>query len=181
MALDRGYEIIHPEKFSLEEQIRIFSEAAAVVGEHGSGMHSTLFSSPGTVVGCLGFWNAVQLHIGYLMGHQNVYVTRNCKWPTPENNQYRIECTEEDLKSFFEKVDSLIQWPYRNPTGPVAGFPHKKNGACLSRPRSVSCGPVTGRKTCPQLDGAASVGAASVAAEVFLWCLCLWWCFLPLS
>jgi len=109
MALERGYEIIHPEKFSLEEQIQIFSEAAAVVGEHGSGMHSTLFSGPGTVVGCLGFWNAVQLHIGYLMGHQNVYVTRNCKWPTPENNQYRIECTEEDLKSFFEKVDSLIQ------------------------------------------------------------------------
>ncbi|GAN69109.1 hypothetical protein AOR01nite_11030 [Acetobacter orleanensis] len=108
LALQRGYEIIQPEKLSLEEQIQVFSEAAAVVGEHGSGMHSTLFSAPGTVVGCLGFWNAVQLHIGYLMGHQNVYVTKNCKWPTPERNEYVMDCTPDELNSFLEKVDSLI-------------------------------------------------------------------------
>lgn len=108
LAIQRGYEIIQPEKFSLEEQIQIFSEAVAVVGEHGSGMHSTLFSAPGTVVGCLGFWNAVQLHIGFLMGHQNVYVTKDCKWPTAERNTFILDCSPEDLESFLEKVDSLI-------------------------------------------------------------------------
>lgn len=108
LAFQRGYEVIQPEKLSLEEQIRTFSEAVAIVGEHGSGMHSTLFSAPGTVVGCLGFWNAVQLHIGYLMGHQNVYVTKNCRWPTAERNEFVLDCTPSDLESFLEKVDSLI-------------------------------------------------------------------------
>lgn len=108
MAAERGYEIIHPEKLSLEEQIEIFSDAAAVIGEHGSGMHSTLFSGPDTVVGCLGFWNAVQLNIGYLMGHQNVYVTKGCAWPTPEKNEFLVGCSEEDLQAFLQKIDALI-------------------------------------------------------------------------
>lgn len=104
---ERGYEIILPEKLSLEDQIAIFTQASMIVGEHGSGMHSAVFSSPDTVIGCLGFWNAVQLHIGYLMGHQNVYLTTGCEWPTPDKNEFQIGCTEEDLNSFFDKMAEL--------------------------------------------------------------------------
>ena len=107
MGLDFGYEIIRPEETSIPEQIRLFSEARVVVGEHGSGMHNAVFSGPGTVVGCLGFWNSVQLHIGYLMGHTNVYLTRGCGWPTAERNEFLLGMSVDDIHSFFEKIENI--------------------------------------------------------------------------
>ena len=106
-AVQRGYEIIRPEELSLEEQVKVFSEAAIIIGEHGSGMHNALFAGKGTVVGCLGFWNAVQLHIGYLMEHHNVYLTKGCQWPTPDRNEFWIDCSDADLMSFLDKTEAI--------------------------------------------------------------------------
>lgn len=107
-ALKRGYEIIHPEQIPILEQAKIFSEAKVVIGEHGSGMHNAVFSDQGTIVGCLGFWNAVQLHIGFVMEHQNVYLTKGCKWPDEHTNEYCIDCSEADIISFFGKIQLLL-------------------------------------------------------------------------
>lgn len=111
MGCEFGYEIIRPEETSITDQIRLFSEARAVVGEHGSGMHNSVFSQSGTVIGCLGFWNSVQLRLGELMGHRNVYLTRGCKWPTPEQNEYLLGMSVEDLRSFFGKIEEILATP----------------------------------------------------------------------
>ncbi|OUJ15148.1 DUF563 domain-containing protein [Acetobacter sp. DsW_063] len=107
IARERGYQIVRPEELSIPEQIDVFSRSSVVIGEHGSGMHSAVFCGKGTVVGCIGFWNAVQLHIGYLMEHRNVYLTKGCLWPTPERNEYVIDVMIEDLVSFFDKIDAM--------------------------------------------------------------------------
>ena len=51
----RGYRIVHPQFLTLCQQIRLFSEAEAIAGCEGSGLHNVLFAErPGTlrVLGC---------------------------------------------------------------------------------------------------------------------------------
>lgn len=48
--LERGYEIISPENYSVAEQARLFSEASRVAGPHGAGLTNLLFCQPGTTV-----------------------------------------------------------------------------------------------------------------------------------
>ncbi|MGI8424385.1 MAG: glycosyltransferase 61 family protein [Chloroflexota bacterium] len=39
-----GFEVVHAERLTFAEQIRLFSEAAVVIGPHGSGMTNVLFA-----------------------------------------------------------------------------------------------------------------------------------------
>jgi capsular polysaccharide biosynthesis protein len=75
-----GLEILHPERLSLPEQVRLFGEANLLVGEYGSALHGSLFSAPGTTVcnlrGSLdhpgfiqsGFGQALRQPTGYVFG-----------------------------------------------------------------------------------------------------------------
>jgi capsular polysaccharide biosynthesis protein len=49
-VLSRGFEIVYPETLSLQEQARVFSQAACVIGPSGSGMLNCMFSKEGTRV-----------------------------------------------------------------------------------------------------------------------------------
>ena len=44
-----GFEIIRPENYPFEEQVKIFTESSIVIGEDGSAMHNSIFSQPGTI------------------------------------------------------------------------------------------------------------------------------------
>src|ERR1700686_1078449 len=46
-AAEHGFELIRPEQYTHEEQIRMFSAASVLVGEYGSGMHNSVFLPPG--------------------------------------------------------------------------------------------------------------------------------------
>lgn len=48
--LDRGYEPLLPEKYSVAEQATLFSEATHVAGPHGAGLTNISFCLPGTKV-----------------------------------------------------------------------------------------------------------------------------------
>jgi len=50
IAAAAGYEIVSPETLAIPEQIALFASATQVIGEYGSGLHSSVFSPPGTVV-----------------------------------------------------------------------------------------------------------------------------------
>lgn len=45
---DNGFEVVHPERMSVAEQVAVFSEAAVVAGESGAGMANVGFCDPGT-------------------------------------------------------------------------------------------------------------------------------------
>ena len=46
LAVSAGYEVVRPETLSLEDQIALFRDARSVIGEYGSGLHSTVFGAP---------------------------------------------------------------------------------------------------------------------------------------
>lgn len=46
----RGFEVVTPASLSFTEQIRLFRNAAIVVGPHGAGMTNIVFCDPGTIV-----------------------------------------------------------------------------------------------------------------------------------
>ena len=48
-ARKMGFEVIRPEDYPFEEQVRIFNESSIVIGEDGSAMHNSIFSQAGTV------------------------------------------------------------------------------------------------------------------------------------
>lgn len=50
IAQDSGYELIYPETMEMIDQARTFSSARRIVGEYGSAMHWSMFSSPGTFI-----------------------------------------------------------------------------------------------------------------------------------
>jgi hypothetical protein len=113
MAAERGYLVATPETMFIADQIKLFASASTVIGEHGSGMHSAVFCGAGTVVGCIGFWNSIQLQIGYAFGHQNVYLTRGCIWATEKNDVFDLAVSETDLEKFFNQI-SEMNFPHQS-------------------------------------------------------------------
>lgn len=59
-----GFEVIHPHLFNLNEKVKIFREAAIIVGPGSSGFTNILFCSPGAKV--LVFMNFQRTFDGYL-------------------------------------------------------------------------------------------------------------------
>jgi len=57
---ERGFEIIHAEKLSLTEQIRLFSQAQIIAGAHGAGIMNQLFAPQGTDI--IEFFNPLFWH-----------------------------------------------------------------------------------------------------------------------
>ncbi|CAI9122192.1 glycosyltransferase family 61 protein [Brytella acorum] len=48
-----GYQVFSPETMSLDEQIEIFSTAASIAGEYGSGLHNSIFAPEHAVITAL--------------------------------------------------------------------------------------------------------------------------------
>ena len=83
LALEAGFQIVHPEQLSLVEQMQLFAQAKQIVGEYGSNLHNSIFSQAGTVVCALrgaaphpGFSQSGLGHIldqptGYVFGETN--------------------------------------------------------------------------------------------------------------
>lgn len=72
-----GAEPVHVEELPWRDQIATFRDAALLIGQWGSAMHSALFSAPGTRVAVVGALNPVQSHIGALRRHDNAYLSRD--------------------------------------------------------------------------------------------------------
>ena len=59
-----GFELVAPDKLSIEDEIRLFREAKIVVGAEGAGLYNCCFMSPGSHVVCL----ADQDYVMYIVG-----------------------------------------------------------------------------------------------------------------
>jgi hypothetical protein len=72
-----GFEIIHPEEISLPDQVRLFSNAAVIVGPAGSGLYNAIFSRPGTrrlILAPPQFYSRNDMLLGALTGVPPIYV-----------------------------------------------------------------------------------------------------------
>lgn len=74
IAVDHGYSELYPEKLPLTKQIAIFSNARSLVGEYGSALHNSAFSSRKPFVVSLNWVNLVQQAIGLARGQRNIFL-----------------------------------------------------------------------------------------------------------
>ncbi|WP_428395500.1 glycosyltransferase family 61 protein [Lichenicoccus sp.] len=106
LAAARGYEVVRPEALTFTEQFALFAGARRIVGEAGSGMHTALVSEAGTIVASLGMTNPIQLRIGELCGHRNVFMNRIRVW-----DDAGVQCSEvahADSRSLFDQLDERL-------------------------------------------------------------------------
>ena len=68
-----GATIAHPERLARADQIKLFNDAAAIVGLYGSALHTSLLSSAGLKMGVVGALNSSQSHIANLRDHRLAY------------------------------------------------------------------------------------------------------------
>lgn len=73
----RGFRIVHPERETAAEQVRLFASASWIAGPVGSALYSAIFSAPGTrriVLAPDRFHPAVDRLIGRKLGSHPVYM-----------------------------------------------------------------------------------------------------------
>jgi O-antigen biosynthesis protein WbqL len=71
---DAGLEIIHPQELDLGEQIKVFSQAALIVGQYSSALHNALFAPAGATVIALNRVNWYQSMIARLRRHRLAFI-----------------------------------------------------------------------------------------------------------
>lgn len=91
------FAVVPAETFPWPTQIGIFRNARIIVGEFGSGLHTAIFSRPGTIVGSLGIRSLAQTMIGAVRQQHNAYL--RIEWD--EDNTCVID---EDIFRKFMKV-----------------------------------------------------------------------------
>ena len=80
MAVAEGFVPVYPEELPLLQQFAVFAGAREIIGEYGAGLHTAVFSRPGTVICALrgngihpgfgqsGIAEALGHHLGYVIG-----------------------------------------------------------------------------------------------------------------
>ena len=100
-AVALGFEIICPEELSVAAQYDLFADAGAIVGEFGSGLHNSLFSAPGIVIGSVGCINSIQHRVAALMSQNILYAIPQSLGQDERGAQaFRIE---------HDKIDNLLR------------------------------------------------------------------------
>ncbi|MDE2514449.1 MAG: glycosyltransferase family 61 protein [Rhodospirillales bacterium] len=111
IAAARGFEIVAPESLPFAEQVALFRGARIVAGEYGSGMHNTIFSAPGTVVGMVGWWSHIQTHLLAACGQSGLFMSRITEQQGHDGSPYRFSAAVDDLEALFDRVEAAAEAP----------------------------------------------------------------------
>ena len=106
MALERGFELLVPEDYSLPEQIRLMAETAVQIGEHGSAQHASIYSPFGTIVGSVNPVTPMQVLLGRLSHDRNVLLLPDNMW-RDERGNLNFSCSQDRLDAFFANIALL--------------------------------------------------------------------------
>ncbi len=107
MAAERGFEIVQPEDLGFLDQVDLFCSSDCILGEHGSGMHATVFAHPGTIVATIGAWNAHQFQIAAAFNHRMICMNRLQMVSDGGAKPKRFTARESDLQELFAVIDII--------------------------------------------------------------------------
>ncbi len=105
-ASRHGFTVLQPERLSFRAQISLFAKARVIVGEYGSGLHSALFSPPGTIVGQVCMPNAIQSRIAGLCGQRLAYLFPDTQERDAEGVE-QISVAETLIEDFLAAISSM--------------------------------------------------------------------------
>lgn len=99
VLMSRGFSVVHPEKLSFEEQVRIFAAAEVVVGLTGAAFNNMMFMHSGCPVVEFRLENDnTNLHyFSYASAHELPYYYISCKG----------DATDRTFANFFVDIDLL--------------------------------------------------------------------------
>lgn len=100
-----GFEVIHPEKLSLPDQAKIFSQAAIICGSHGAAHTNMIFAHEsaliieifGGVIGFRTYYASLAIALGM------TYKVLMSRSEDPSCNPKEIFLSELDLRNFFKE------------------------------------------------------------------------------
>lgn len=100
----RGFDVVHPEELSLDEQMRLMRGARVLLGVDGSGLHASAFTRPGTPVIVVGnrdrhLGNLTQRAIDGALGNPEAV----CVWQGVSQESQDI-----DLDDHARKLDAAL-------------------------------------------------------------------------
>jgi len=101
-----GYELVFPETFSIADQVKMFNDAAVVIGEFGSALHNSIFCGPDTIIGAAGFFNDVQLRLCALTDQISIYLV-----PEEEasiKGVIHYSCRPDRMIDFFDAIEAQL-------------------------------------------------------------------------
>jgi capsular polysaccharide biosynthesis protein len=100
-----GVEIVVPSKYSITEQIEIFTNAKLVIGPHGAGLTNVVFCQPGAtlyeIMGDRGI-NSSIAHLAHLTGLNYWAEAFPCRSPEGKNGEW-----DADLQDVIKTVQKL--------------------------------------------------------------------------
>jgi capsular polysaccharide biosynthesis protein len=105
MATAAKFNLISPERLSLLEQLRLFTGAREIMGEYGSALHGSMFSSEGTVVCALrgtgGHPGFIQSGMAIALGQPTGYVFGQVQEGDPN---FSFEISEDEVTNVIRLV-----------------------------------------------------------------------------
>ncbi len=112
-----GFQVIHPQEYSIEDQHKIFSEAQCIAAEYSSALHNSLFASPGTHVIALNRINHYQSMISRLRSQPLAFIPpadgfmRDWRHQHPDwrGNDDRVARFEIDCGKLKDSVLQLME------------------------------------------------------------------------
>lgn len=104
LAIEKGFQVVQPEHYSLFAQSRIFEKAKIIIGIDGSALHSIIYcKSPALLIVLMGKKRANLWHAGVceIMGHSIHYIQSEKK-----EDSYHINSAE--FKKILIKTDTFV-------------------------------------------------------------------------
>lgn len=109
IASKKGYEIIRPELLSIDEQVKLMSETACQIGEHGSAQHASVYNGFGhMVVGTISPLTEVQCNLGRIYNDLNIICYANEHYYDENHNLY-YDIDRNVINNFFDVVEHALQ------------------------------------------------------------------------
>jgi capsular polysaccharide biosynthesis protein len=103
-ARRRGYTVIQPERLTIREQAALFAGASHVIGEFGSGLHTTVFGPAGQRVGYIRCPSPIQFRISALRRQPGIAFIPE-EETLPPWGRIRYGMTAEEIETFLDVVE----------------------------------------------------------------------------
>lgn len=85
VAISNDYVVLHPEEYSIIDQVKLFGNATHIVGEYGSALHNAIFSKRNTSIVVFNHINHLQQSIARSFGHKLYFIMPRAGRPVCDN------------------------------------------------------------------------------------------------
>lgn len=95
-----GFTVVRPEQLPFAAQVGLFAQAAAIVGQMGSGLHNAIFAPPGCVNGVIRLHGFDQSAIAAMRGQRIGFLGEGIRMVTP--GHYLVEA--DRFRRFLDRL-----------------------------------------------------------------------------